>query len=99
MRGDGASAAWLALGFLGQGFFSARFLVQWIASERRRASVVPLAFWWLSVGGAVVLLAYSIHRKDAVFIAGQSAGLVVYARNLVLRRRERLGSAALTHRA
>jgi len=85
----GTGAGWLAAGFLGQALFSGRFLVQWIASERRRASVVPLAFWWLSVGGGLFLLAYSIHRRDAVFIAGQSAGLVVYARNLVLRRRER----------
>ncbi|HKQ62758.1 MAG TPA: lipid-A-disaccharide synthase N-terminal domain-containing protein [Candidatus Polarisedimenticolaceae bacterium] len=80
---------WLALGAVGQGLFSGRFLVQWIASERRRKSVVPTLFWWLSIGGGVCLLAYSIHRRDPVFIAGQAAGLVVYARNLMLVRQGR----------
>jgi lipid-A-disaccharide synthase-like uncharacterized protein len=73
---------WLAIGLLGQTLFSARFLVQWIASERRRRSVVPRAFWYFSVGGGVTLLAYAIYRHDPVFILGQGAGLVVYARNL-----------------
>ena len=77
---------WLALGFIGQAMFSARFLVQWIASERKRASVVPTAFWWLSLAGGVFLLAYAIHRRDPVFILGQSGGLLVYGRNLVLLR-------------
>ena len=81
-------ALWLALGFLGQAIFSGRFLVQWIASERRKRSVVPRAFWWLSLAGGVTLLAYAIHRRDPVFILGQAAGLVVYGRNLVLVRRE-----------
>ena len=75
---------WLAIGLLGQALFSARFLVQWIASERRRRSVVPLAFWYFSVGGGITLLGYAIYRRDPVFILGQSAGLVVYARNLWL---------------
>jgi lipid-A-disaccharide synthase-like uncharacterized protein len=78
---------WLAVGFLGQAMFSGRFLVQWIASERRRKSVVPTAFWWLSLAGGGTLLAYAIHRGDPVFILGQAAGLVVYVRNLVLIRR------------
>ena len=73
---------WLTIGLLGQALFSARFLVQWIASERRRQSVVPPAFWYFSVGGGVTLLAYAIYRRDPVFIIGQSAGLFVYARNL-----------------
>jgi lipid-A-disaccharide synthase-like uncharacterized protein len=81
--------SWLALGLVGQTLFSARFLVQWIASERRRASVVPTAFWWLSIGGSLCLLAYAIYRADPVFILGQSAGLVVYFRNLVLLRRQK----------
>jgi lipid-A-disaccharide synthase-like uncharacterized protein len=75
---------WLGIGLLGQALFSARFLVQWIASERRRRSVVPLAFWYFSVGGGLTLLAYAIYRRDPVFILGQTAGLLVYARNLWL---------------
>ncbi len=78
---------WLTIGLLGQALFSARFLVQWIASERRRRSVVPLAFWYFSVGGGVTLLAYAIYRRDPVFILGQGAGLFVYARNLWLINR------------
>ena len=73
---------WLAIGLLGQALFSARFLVQWIASERVRKSVVPRPFWFLSVGGGMALLAYAIYRLDPVFILGQAAGLFVYARNL-----------------
>ncbi len=73
---------WLAIGLLGQALFSARFLVQWIASERRQRSVVPHAFWYFSIGGGLTLLAYAIYRRDPVFILGQGAGLFVYARNL-----------------
>jgi len=73
---------WLTIGLLGQGLFSARFVVQWIASERRKRSVVPRAFWYFSVGGGITLLAYAIYRRDPVFIVGQGAGLFVYARNL-----------------
>ena len=80
---------WLVVGFLGQAMFTARFLVQWIASERRRDSVVPLGFWYLSIGGALLLLGYAIHRRDPVFILGQSFGFVVYARNLLLIHRSR----------
>jgi lipid-A-disaccharide synthase-like uncharacterized protein len=83
---DSISGHWLALGFLGQALFSARFVVQWIASERRKASVVPVAFWWLSLGGGSALLAYAIHRGDPVFVLGQAAGLLVYGRNLSLLR-------------
>lgn len=75
---------WLALGFLGQGAFSARFLVQWLASERARRSVVPRPFWILSAIGSSLLLIYAIHRRDPVFILGQSAGLGIYFRNLHL---------------
>jgi lipid-A-disaccharide synthase-like uncharacterized protein len=73
---------WLGIGFLGQALFSARFLAQWVASERRRKSVVPRVFWYFSLGGGLTLLAYAVHRWDPVFIVGQAAGLVVYARNL-----------------
>jgi len=75
---------WLALGLLGQAVFFARFFFQWIASERRKRSVVPLAFWYLSIGGGLILLAYAIYRRDPVFILGQAAGLLIYTRNLVL---------------
>lgn len=80
---------WLGIGFLGQALFTSRFLVQWIASERRRQSVVPLAFWWLSLAGGGTLLAYALYRGDPVFILGQAFGLVVYVRNLLLIRRSR----------
>ena len=73
---------WVGVGLLGQALFSARFLVQWIASERRKQSVVPRQFWYFSIGGGVVLLLYSIYRHDVVFILGQGAGLFVYLRNL-----------------
>ena len=77
------------LGFIGQGLFSARFIVQWIQSERAGRSLIPLCFWYLSVGGGSILLVYAIMRRDPVFILGQAGGLVVYVRNLFLIRRER----------
>ena len=81
---------WLTVGFLGQAFFSMRFLVQWIASEKKRESVIPVSFWFFSIGGGLTLLIYAIYRHDPVFILGQTAGLFVYLRNLYLiRRRER----------
>ena len=73
---------WVVLGFVAQGFFTMRFVVQWIASERARKSVIPGAFWFFSIGGGVLLLAYALYRRDPVFIAGQALGLVVYLRNL-----------------
>ncbi len=75
---------WLIVGFLGQMMFTARFLVQWIASERKRASVVPVMFWWLSLAGGTALLSYAVFRRDPVIIAGQAMGILVYTRNLVL---------------
>ncbi len=87
-----SATIWIAIGFLGQALFSARFLVQWIASEMKRASVVPLAFWWFSLAGGVTLFAYAVWREDPVFIAGQGFGLLIYARNLVLIRKS--GKAA-----
>ena len=74
--------AWVGVGLLGQALFSARFLVQWIASERKKQSVVPRQFWYFSIGGGVTLLLYALYRRDPVFILGQGAGLFVYARNL-----------------
>ena len=82
---------WLAVGFLGQALFSARFLVQWLTSEKLRKSVIPTAFWYFSVAGGMTLLAYALHRRDPVFVVGQGAGLVIYFRNLQFLRRDRLG--------
>jgi lipid-A-disaccharide synthase-like uncharacterized protein len=79
---------WLTVGFLGQAFFSMRFLVQWIASEKRRESVIPVSFWFFSIGGGLTLLIYAVYRQDPVFILGQAAGLFVYLRNLYLIRRK-----------
>jgi lipid-A-disaccharide synthase-like uncharacterized protein len=79
----------LVMGFIAQGLFSARFFVQWIASERASKSVVPLAFWLFSMGGGGLLLLYAILRKDPVFIVGQASGLVIYSRNLILIHRDR----------
>jgi lipid-A-disaccharide synthase-like uncharacterized protein len=81
---------WLAIGLAGQALFSARFLVQWLVSEKRRESVIPVAFWYLSLAGSAVLLTYAIYRKDPVFILGQSMGSVIYLRNLWLIRQKRL---------
>ena len=80
---------WLAFGFLGQALFSARFVVQWIASERARRSVIPMAFWLFSLGGGVTLLVYAIYRRDPVFIVGQAGGLMIYLRNLSFIRAEK----------
>jgi lipid-A-disaccharide synthase-like uncharacterized protein len=73
---------WVVLGFVAQAFFTMRFVVQWIASERARRSVVPVAFWFFSIGGGSLLLVYALYRRDPVFIAGQALGLLVYIRNL-----------------
>jgi len=86
-------AFWLALGFLGQLLFTARFLVQWAVSEKKRDSIVPVAFWWLSLLGGGTLLAYAIHRRDPVIIVGQAMGIFVYLRNLMLVNETRRRSA------
>ncbi len=80
---------WLIVGFTGQGLFSARFLVQWLYSERQRRSVIPVAFWYFSIAGGLTLLAYAIHRQDPVFILGQATGVLIYGRNLYFIARER----------
>ncbi len=74
--------AWLAAGFLAQGFFAARFLFQWILSERARQSLLPVHFWYFSLVGSVLLMAYAIHRRDPVITLGQVVGLAIYLRNL-----------------
>ncbi len=79
---------WVLLGFIAQGLFTMRFLVQWIASERVGHSVIPTAFWLFSIGGGLLLLVYALYRKDAVFIAGQAFGVFVYLRNLYFVMRD-----------
>ena len=83
------NSIWVAVGFLGQALFTSRFLVQWITSERVGRSVTPVAFWYFSLLGGLVLLSYALYRRDPVFIAGQAAGLIVYIRNLQMIARER----------
>lgn len=85
---------WLLLGFVAQAMFTARFLVQWIASERVGRSVIPVGFWYFSVIGGLLLLIYALDRRDAVFIAGQAFGLFVYLRNLYFVLRERKAKTA-----
>jgi lipid-A-disaccharide synthase-like uncharacterized protein len=76
--------AWVTLGFAGQGVFMSRMAVQWLAAERRRDAVVPVSFWWLSLLGGLVTLAYAAHNRDPVFVAAQAFGVLVYSRNLML---------------
>ena len=85
---------WLAIGFLGQGLFFGRWVIQWIASEKKAESQVPIAFWYMSLIGGLITLAYAIYRKDPVFIAGQSIGSLVYIRNLMLIARASQASQA-----
>ena len=80
---------WLGIGFFGQALFFMRFLVQWVASEIKKRSIIPIAFWYFSFAGGLTLLAYAIYRKDPVFIIGQSTGSVIYLRNMQLIYRER----------
>ena len=86
-----ADAIWVTVGLLGQLMFTARFLVQWLASEKAGRSVVPVAFWYFSIAGSVVVLAYGIHKLDPVIILGQLPGTVIYSRNLWLIRTEKQG--------
>ncbi len=88
-----AEGLWVAFGFLAQLMFTARFLVQWLASEKARKSVMPVAFWYFSLAGGVMLTAYALYRRDPVFILGQSMGLVIYARNLWLIQVEKKSAA------
>jgi lipid-A-disaccharide synthase-like uncharacterized protein len=91
-----ATHSLLILGFLGQGLFFGRFLVQWIASEKQRKSVVPIPFWYFSIGGGGLLLIYAVLKKDPVFILGQAGGLLIYLRNLTLIFKERARVHAAT---
>ncbi len=80
---------WLGVGFVGQAVFASRFWIQWIASEREGRSIIPIAFWFLSLLGGITLLSYAVYRKDPVFIVGQSSGLLIYSRNLYLIYKEK----------
>ena len=80
---------WVIIGLIGQFLFILRFGVQWIASERAGRSIIPLSFWYLSVGGAIMLCAYAIYRRDPVFILGQGPNVLFYIRNLMLINKEK----------
>jgi lipid-A-disaccharide synthase-like uncharacterized protein len=85
---------WLGIGFFGQSLFFSRWVLQWFVSEKKAESQIPVSFWYMSLAGSVIVLAYAIHKVDLVFIAGQSVGTLVYVRNLVLihRSKERVKS-------
>ena len=80
---------WLIIGFGGQFIFAGRFILQWLYSEKHRRSLIPIGFWYLSIIGSMTLLIYAIHRRDPVFIAGQTLGIFIYARNLYFIYKER----------
>jgi lipid-A-disaccharide synthase-like uncharacterized protein len=84
---------WVLFGFLGQAAFSARFIVQWIVSEKNKESTIPVAFWYLSLVGGLILVVYALYKKDPVFVIGQGSGLVVYIRNLVLIKKKQQAEA------
>ena len=86
---------WLVLGFAGQALFSARFLVQWVYSERHKQSIIPVAFWYFSLAGGATLFTYALHIGDPVFILGQSLGVLIYSRNLYFIHKERRQLAGL----
>jgi lipid-A-disaccharide synthase-like uncharacterized protein len=90
---DVAMPGWTIVGFLGQAMFASRFLAQWLHSERVGRSEIPVIFWFLSLGGGIILLIYAIHISSAVFALGQGMGLLVYLRNLHLISRERRAAA------
>ena len=85
---------WLAFGLVAQLFFTARFLVQWIASERAGNSVVPMAFWFCSMGGGLMTLVYGVVKREPVIILGQAFSILIYGRNLMLIARDRKKRAA-----
>ena len=80
----------IVLGFAGQGLFAMRFIIQWLSSEKQAKSVIPIAFWYFSIGGGSVLFLYAIWRQDLVFMSGQGLGLFIYLRNLYFVRRSRV---------
>jgi lipid-A-disaccharide synthase-like uncharacterized protein len=89
---NGVELAWLVVGLLGQSMFMMRFVVQWIHSERHQKSVIPVSFWYLSLSGGLIVLAYGIHKVEPVIILGQLPGTLVYIRNLMLIQKEKAKS-------
>ncbi len=85
---------WVVIGLFGQFMFTMRFVMQWLASEKARKSVVPVSFWFFSVMGGLIVLAYAVHKKDPVFILGQGMGLLIYARNIYFIFKERRSGRA-----
>ncbi|PXX69472.1 Uncharacterized N-terminal domain of lipid-A-disaccharide synthase [Pseudomonas sp. LAMO17WK12:I10] len=85
----GKETLWLVVGFTGQLVFTGRFALQWLYSEYKKRSLIPVGFWYLSLVGSALLLAYAIYRQDPVFIIGQSFGFIVYLRNLQLIARSK----------
>jgi len=79
---------WLILGFFGQFLFFLRFVIQWICSEKKGESIIPIYFWYFSIAGAIVILIYALHIKDPVFILGQGFALLIYIRNISLRKKQ-----------
>ena len=84
----------ITVGFAGQGLFAMRFIIQWLSSEKQAKSVIPVAFWYFSIGGGAVLLLYAIWRQDPVIICGQGLGLFIYLRNLYFIRRDGGGNTS-----
>ncbi|MBN1521988.1 MAG: lipid-A-disaccharide synthase N-terminal domain-containing protein [Candidatus Aureabacteria bacterium] len=86
---------WIILGLVAQFLFFMRFFIQWIASERKGKSIIPIGFWYLSISGGLLLLVYAIHIKDPIFILGQSMGSFIYGRNLYLIYKNRKNDMTL----
>ena len=82
-------SVWKALGWLGNAVFFSRFFVQWYATEKLKRVVVPAAFWWLSLFGSLLLLTYSLHQRDSVFIFAYVFTWIPYIRNLIIHRRHK----------
>ncbi len=93
MEFNHSEAFWTVFGFVGQGLFFMRFFVQWIASEKKKKSIIPTSFWYFSLSGAILLLIYSIHLESWPFIIGQLCGFTIYARNLILIARHKESKA------
>jgi lipid-A-disaccharide synthase-like uncharacterized protein len=89
---------WIVFGFLGQAMFTMRFVVQWVASEKRKESVIPIAFWYFSLGGGLILLAYAMRQMDPVFIAAYLLNPVIYFRNIYLIYRKKNSASPSRHR-
>jgi len=89
---------WLTIGFGGQAVFSMRFIVQWLSSEKQKRCVIPVAFWYISIVGAIFVFTYAIHRRDPVFIVGQAFGILIYSRNLYFIYSEKKAAKATVNK-